>query len=112
MDVSNQKEFAASVEDSLLGSRDQKRLCIRRGNHTESLGINSEEAQQVMLVLLKAFPGPLSQLLEAGRPLSDILEDKYPAGTMFTLEVDAGDIGKLQDSILALDEIQAKIDVA
>ncbi|WP_274643938.1 hypothetical protein [Pseudomonas serbica] len=65
-------DFSVSVEKSMVSSR-QKRLCIRRGRHTESVPLNPSEAQLVMLSLMNAFPGALSELLEAARPLSDAL---------------------------------------
>jgi hypothetical protein len=66
-------DFAVSMEKSRVSS-DQKRLCIRRGRHTESVGLNAAEAQLVIASLMQAFPGALNELIEAARPLADALD--------------------------------------
>lgn len=96
-------DFSVSVEKSMVSSR-QKRLCIRRGRHTESVALNPSEAQLVMLSLMNEFPGALSELLDAARPLADLLFDHHPAGEMLTLQVDAGDVTRLKNAVGAIDE--------
>lgn len=96
-------DFAISVEKSRVSS-DQKRLCIRRGRHTESVALNTAEAQVVMINLMTAFPGAISELLEAARPLADLLEYQYPAGEMHDVQVDGGEVTRLQNAISAIDK--------
>jgi hypothetical protein len=96
-------DFSVSVEGFRAGA-DRKRLCIRRGSHTESVVMSDAEAQAVMMSLMSAFPGALSELLEAARPLADLLFDHHPAGEMVALQVDAGDVTRLKNAVGAIDE--------
>jgi hypothetical protein len=101
-------DFSVSVEGFRAGA-DRKRLCIRRGSHTESVAMSDAEAQAVMISLMSAFPGPLSELLEAARPLADLLEYQYPAGEMHKVQVDGGDVARLQNAIGAIDKTKPAI---
>lgn len=67
-------DFAVSVEPSMVGSKERKRLSIRRGSHTESVALVAAEAQAVIISLMQAFPGALNELIEAARPLADALD--------------------------------------
>ena len=96
--------FGVAVEISKFGhsEKEVKRLVITRGSHSESLRINSQEAQHVMITLAGAFPGLFSNLIKAAEPLSELLEDDYKPGTMMNLEVDAGDVTALRDALYTI----------
>lgn len=114
MDISREQQqeteqladFAVSVEKSRV-SKDQKRLCIRRGSHTESVALNASEAQVVIMNLMQAFPGTLNELLEAARPLGDLMFNPDPEDALHTVEVYGGSVTRLKSAIIAVDDVAA-----
>lgn len=101
------EKFSVAVETSSFGgsTKDVKRLVITRGNRSESLRLNAEEAQKVMITLSHEFPGLFSQLVQAAGPFTELLEDDYQAGEMFDLEVDGGDVTKLKQAMRSIEEV-------
>lgn len=100
------EEFSVAVETSKFGlsEKEVKRLVITRGSHSESLRLNSQEAQQVMITLAGAFPGLFSNLVKAAEPLADLLEEYYEPNTMMSLDVDAGDVTALREALYAINQ--------
>lgn len=77
---------------------------ITRGSHAQSLRLNTQEAQQVMVTLAVAFPGLFTNLIKAAEPLADLLEDDYAPDTMMNLHVDAGDVTALRAALYAINQ--------
>jgi hypothetical protein len=98
--------FEVSVEASKFALTQSaiKRLVITRGSHSESLRLNSEEAQQVMITLTGAFHGLFTNLIKAAEPLADLLEGDYEPNTMKRLDVDAGDVTALRAALYAIEQ--------
>lgn len=96
--------FEVSVEASKFALTQSaiKRLVITRGSHAESLRLNSQEAQQVIITLIYAFPGLFTNLIKAAEPLADLLEGDYAPDTMMNLDVDAGDVTALRAALYAI----------
>lgn len=101
---SSDDNFSVAVETSRLSEKEITRLVITRGSHSESLRMNAEEAQQVMITLAAVFPGLFTNLIKAAEPLADLLEDDYKPDTMMNLEVDAGDVTALRAALYAIEQ--------
>lgn len=99
-------DFAVSIEKD-RGNNQRKALLVRHGSVNRSVPLNAAEAQVVMANLMNAFPGAFSELVEAARPLAELLGNQHSTGEIISVKVDSADVARLQNAVAEVDKAKS-----